>query len=264
MGRCGFVGAGFDFVVNQGQASGFPVLPAPRRQGDGFGPAGGAPAARGGMGSTFDKMARLYRWLEYVAFQKDLERCRFALLPALEGCQRVLTIGEGDGRFVAELVRRYPTIEVDCLEGSAAMIARAKERLPGGTSATFYHVDALAWEYPADRYDAVVTCFFLDCFTASTLSGWLDRSRRTLRPSGLWAVAEFSDTQTGWRRWSHRLLLSVMYAFFRVMTRLEAGALPDWKGIFIEQGAIREQGGGLRGGLMEWSVWRWGRSEMTR
>ena len=93
--------------------------------------------------NQFDPLARPYRLLEYLVFQKSLEQCRFALLPALAGCRRVVTIGEGDGRFVAELVRRYPEIEVDCLEGSQAMIARARARLPEQAAVTFHHVDAV-------------------------------------------------------------------------------------------------------------------------
>ena len=57
-------------------------------------------------GSAFDKLARPYRWLEYLAFGRALEGCRLDLLPWLGGARRVLTIGEGEGRFVAELVRR--------------------------------------------------------------------------------------------------------------------------------------------------------------
>ena len=56
-------------------------------------------------GSTFDRLARPYRWLEYAAFGRVLLRCRYDLLPWLADARRVLTVGEGDGRFVAELVR---------------------------------------------------------------------------------------------------------------------------------------------------------------
>jgi trans-aconitate methyltransferase len=48
------------------------------------------------------------------------------LLPWLADAKRVLTVGEGDGRFVAELARRFPEIKVDCVEASGAMIARAR------------------------------------------------------------------------------------------------------------------------------------------
>ena len=110
--------------------------------------------------NQFDLLARPYRWLEYLVFQNSLEQCRFALLPALAGCRRVLTIGEGDGRFVAELVRRYPGMNVDCLEGSLAMIERARARMPQQAAVTFHHADAIGWNYPTGEYDAVVTCFF--------------------------------------------------------------------------------------------------------
>ena len=78
-------------------------------------------------------------------FQK-LEQCRFALLPALAGCRRVLTIGEGDGRFVAELVRRIRRLK-DCFEGSQFSDCRARARLPEQAAVTFHHADAVCWDY---------------------------------------------------------------------------------------------------------------------
>ena len=184
--------------------------------------------------NQFDPLARPYRWLEYLVFQKSLEQCRFALLPALAGCRRVLTIGEGDGRFVAELVRRYPEIEVDCLESSQ---------------------DAVCWDYPVAEYDAVVTCFFLDCFRETTLADWVPRVQRALRPAGCWAVAEFCEGRSGWRRWRSQFWLGIMYAFFRRLTSLEAKCLPNWKRLLTETGGRVQEEGTIHGGLLEWSTW---------
>ena len=205
--------------------------------------------------NQFDPLARRYRWLEYLVFQKSLEQCRFALLPALAGCRRVLTIGEGDGRFVAELVRRYPEIEVDCLEGSQAMIARARARLPEQAAVTFHHADAVCWDYPVAEYDAVVTCFFLDCFRETTLADWVPRVQRALRPAGCWAVAEFCEGRPGWRRWRSQFWLGIMYAFFRRLTSLEAKRLPNWKRLLTETGGRVQEEGTIHGGLLEWSTW---------
>jgi len=43
----------------------------------------------------FDRIARLYRPLEYLSFGPMLERCRFHHLAAIRNCRRALVIGAG-------------------------------------------------------------------------------------------------------------------------------------------------------------------------
>ncbi len=181
------------------------------------------------VGSAFDRLARPYRWLEYAAFGRGLLRCRYDLLPWLADARRVLTVGEGDGRFVAELVRRFPEIKVDCVEASEAMIARAQSRLPKGANVTFRHANALKLDFSKGEYDAVVTCFFLDCFKSETLTELMPRMAGSLQPCGNWLVAEFGQPTCGLAAWHARGWLAAMYFFFRYATRLEARRLPDWE-----------------------------------
>jgi ubiquinone/menaquinone biosynthesis C-methylase UbiE len=180
--------------------------------------------------STFDRLARPYRWLEYAAFGRGLLRCRYDLLPWLADARRVLTVGEGDGRFVAELARQFPEIKVDCVEASGAMIARARERLPANAKVRFHQADASEWDFSKDKYDAVVTCFFLDCFSSETLAVLMPRLAASVRPEGQWLVAEFGQPSRGVWGWYARAWLGAMYFFFHHATRLEARRLPDWEG----------------------------------
>src|SRR5690606_29922899 len=118
---------------------------------------------------NYNRLARIYRALEYVAFGRDLERARFTLMPALAACQTILIVGEGDGRFLQRLLQLNPRARVDCVDLSPAMLARARERL-GGTAAgrvCFRVGDIRAIELAPNHYDAVVTCFVLDCFSAA-------------------------------------------------------------------------------------------------
>ncbi len=181
-------------------------------------------------GSTFDRLARPYRWLEYAMFGRGLLRCRFDLLPWLADARRVLTVGEGDGRFVAELARQFPEIKVDCVEASGEMIACARERLPANTKVRFHQADALEWDFSKGKYDAVVTCFFLDCFSSETLAVLMPRLAASVRPEGQWLVTEFHQPSRGMWRCHAKAWLAAMYFFFRHATRLEARRLPDWEG----------------------------------
>src|SRR5580704_9374486 len=74
------------------------------------------------------RLARWYRWVEYAAFGRALERCRFANLTLLERAQRVLILGEGDGRTLARLLAVAPAARFEVIELSSEMIALAKAR----------------------------------------------------------------------------------------------------------------------------------------
>ena len=191
---------------------------------------------------NFDGLAKCYRWLEYAAFGRELERSRIDVMPWLESCERVLTLGEGDGRFVEALVRRYPALEVVCVEASGRMIERAQQRLPEGARVTFLQADAGTVKLEGE-FDGVVTCFFLDCFETATLHGMLPRIANHLRSGGVWGVAEFESN--GWRA---RAWLRLMYACFRFTTNLEADRLPSWREEFRRMGlesstTVQRQGG---------------------
>ena len=65
---------------------------------------------------NFDRIARPYRWLEYLSLGRALERCRFHFLPRLRDCRRALVLGDGDGRFTAKLLDANPSVQVDAVD----------------------------------------------------------------------------------------------------------------------------------------------------
>jgi len=151
----------------------------------------------------FDGLASAYVWLERLAFGRDLESARFSHLDHLQGCHRVLVLGEGDGRFLAQLVRRFPAMRIECLDASSAMLAKAEGRLSAEDRArvNFRQEDALLAQFGKDEYDAVVTLFFLDCFSAEEVAGLIGRIRTALRDDARWLWADFALPHRGWRRW---------------------------------------------------------------
>lgn len=179
--------------------------------------------------ANFDRLARIYRALEFLAFGRDLERARFCLLDRLAGCESILVLGEGDGRCLARLVHAAPRARLHCFDGSAAMLARARARIAGaeaGRRVTFTQADLRTTEFTAQGYDAVVTLFFLDCFDAATTSALVGRVTRALRPDAGWLFADFAVPPRGYPRLRARLWLALLYGFFRWETGLGARELP--------------------------------------
>jgi SAM-dependent methyltransferase len=168
-----------------------------------------------------------------------LERARFRFLPELAGCESILVLGEGDGRCVARLVQLAPQARIDCIELSPAMVAHAAARLRGRIGADRVHFitgDIFAQPLTPAAYDAVVTFFFLDCFSTAQVAELIGRVGRSLRPGARWLWADFVEPARGWRRWRARLWLAVLYASFRWGTGLQTRVLPEAEAALVAGG----------------------------
>jgi ubiquinone/menaquinone biosynthesis C-methylase UbiE len=202
---------------------------------------------------NFDRLAGGYRALEFLAFGRDLERARTAYVDRLAGCRDILVLGEGDGRYLARLVQVAPAARIHCVDASAAMLARASARLSGTAArdrVTFEHTDAFSLRLAPERYDAVVTLFFLDCFPADQVAVLIDRVKTGLRPDARWAWADFAVPPRGWARWRAQATLPLLYAFFRWQTGLAARELPPAEEMLQGAGFRREAACEFQGGLL--------------
>ena len=77
---------------------------------------------------NFNRLARVYRWLEWCTLGPTLGKCRSAYLAEMKNCRAALVIGDGDGRFTAQLLKQNPHIAVDAVDVSDAMLRRLKQR----------------------------------------------------------------------------------------------------------------------------------------
>jgi len=178
---------------------------------------------------SFDLLAPHYRWMERLCAGEKLQRCRTACLDAIPAPEHALVYGEGNGRFLIELCRRFPTTQVTVVEASAVMITLAQTRLRRAglenAAVTFVHADALQWRPPTAAFDLIVTCFFLDCFREDQLQRLIPRIAGAAQMEAHWLVADFKIADSGWRRLRSRMIVRLLYAFFRRVTRLPARSL---------------------------------------
>jgi SAM-dependent methyltransferase len=201
----------------------------------------------------FNRLAAVYRALEFAAFGGSLERARFAWLDALAGATSILVLGEGDGRCLARLVRIAPGARVHCVDGSAAMLAAAQARLgPLAESSRlrFTRADVRTLAVEPGGYDAVVTLFLLDCFTARELESLVPRLAGALRPGGWWLYADFAEPSGRLARWRARAWLAVLYAFFRWQTGLRVRRLPPAEMLLERSGLVPRRWREFQGGLL--------------
>jgi hypothetical protein len=138
------------------------------------------------------------------------------------------------------------------LEASRNMLARARSlverKYPGATAAQveFRH-GTQASLGSTETFDAVITFFVLDCIASAELSGALAQLRWAQRPGAPWLLADFRPAKHGWRR----LLLSLMYTFFRLTTGLRARELPDLRAALRRLGLAPTSPAFFFGGAVE-------------
>lgn len=188
--------------------------------------------------ANFDRIARAYRWLEYLSLGTALEKVRLHHLRSLTALplagKRALILGDGDGRFTARLLRAQPLLRVDVVDSSAAMLAllwrRCHQAGGGEQSLEVHHTDALAFVAASPRthsLDLVVSHFFLDCLHQDEVERLIDTLSPTFSPRAVWLVSEFR-IPAGLLHWPARLYVRALYFAFRVLTGLDVHRLPNY------------------------------------
>ncbi|MFZ1939697.1 MAG: class I SAM-dependent methyltransferase [Terracidiphilus sp.] len=182
--------------------------------------------------ANFDSLAHVYRWMELFTFGPYLARCRTAYLPDCASRRRALILGDGDGRFTAELLRTNPTIEVDAVDASPAMLKALLRRVAHNRGRVRVRcADIRDWQPPDPssnlRYDLIVTHFFLDCLRTEEVRSLAATLRTATADDAIWIVSEFSIPEHGPGRWAAAALVSFLYRAFGLLTGLSVRTLPD-------------------------------------
>jgi len=211
---------------------------------------------------NFDRIARPYRWFEYLTLGKALERCRLHFLPQLLSRRRALILGDGDGRFTASLLARNHTIEADAIDLSATMLALLRERSAAAPNATArlrtHHGNALDFSFatlPAQPYDLVVTHFFLDCLTQPELDRLAARIAPLLAPGAIWLISDFR-IPSGAMRLPARVYIRSLYFAFRILTGLRTTHLPNHSTPLVELSFARIDRHDSLARLLTTELWR--------
>ena len=178
-----------------------------------------------------DLIAPHYWWIEKLGMGRTLERRRRWFLPEIGNARRALVLGDGDGRFLRELLRRNSMVRADYVDLSGRMLELARHN--AGVARVDYHqADARTLEFPGNEYDLIATHFFFDCFNPSDLDTLIGRvSAGAASPGARWIVSEFCASTI-----LARLLVSVLYQFFRITTGLKTRKLADHRPILRSHG----------------------------
>jgi ubiquinone/menaquinone biosynthesis C-methylase UbiE len=177
-----------------------------------------------------DRIAEHYWWIERLGMGGALERRRRWFLPEIQTSRRALVLGDGDGRFLRELLQRNSSVRADYVDLSRRMLELARGK--AGAERVEYRLgDARTLEFPQEEYDLIATHFFFDCFEAGELDVLIGRITGAAKPGARWVVSEFCVSNM-----AARLLVRALYLFFRITTGLKTRNLADHRPILRSRG----------------------------
>ena len=196
-----------------------------------------------------DLIAPHYWWIERLGMGRALERRRRWFLPSLGHSRRALVLGDGDGRFLRELLRNNSAVQADYVDLSERMLEQALHRV-GPDRVVYRKADALTAEFAPGEYDLIVSHFFFDCFNSAELALLIERVAGAAKPGAEWIVSEFRTPNI-----LARLLVRALYLFFRITTGLKTRNLADHRPILGSHGFRLMSSSHARGGLVVSELW---------
>jgi ubiquinone/menaquinone biosynthesis C-methylase UbiE len=204
---------------------------------------------------NFDRVARLYRWAEYLCLGPLLQRTRTHFLLKLARARRALVLGDGDGRFLSRLLAHNPTLHATAVDSSAKMLSLLRANCSHAAQRLeTIHGNALTY-VPLPDTDLIVTHFFLDCFTQPEINALALQIARATDPGTLWLISDFRIPSSPLRPFA-RLYIRGLYLAFRVLTGLRVTHLPDPAAALNAAGFSRIQEHESLGGMIYTELWR--------
>lgn len=189
----------------------------------------------------FDRIARPYRWLEYLTLGRSLEQCRFAHLPALIHARRALILGDGDGRFLSKLLQANTDVSADVVDLSATMLLLSESRvarLHRLADVSFHQADLREPlpDFSLKKYDLVATHFVLDCLCEAQIAALVADITPRLTANARWIISEFTIPSSRPGKILAHSIVTFLYFAFRILTGLRVQRLPDHRRLLTAAG----------------------------
>jgi len=209
---------------------------------------------------NFDRVARIYRWSEYLALGTLLEHTREYFLPQLLDRRKALVLGDGDGRFLAKLLQQDANLQAVAMDTSAAMLKLLAKRCNVATSNDMTRLrinnSSALTVIPDKDTDLIVTHFFLDCLTQTELDGLTHQIASRVSHGTIWLVSDFALPHNPALKPVAALYIRALYLAFRILTGLRVTHLPDANSALQRAGFKRTARHERLFGFIYTEIWR--------
>lgn len=183
------------------------------------------------MQNNYDPIARYYDRLSRMVFFRAQVKAQTDQLRFIRKNSKILIAGGGTGWILEEIARKHAAgLEITYVEISEKMLELSKRREVKQNTVVFIHAAAEDFQ-TTESYDVVITAFLFDNFGTAQAEFLFSRFDQLLSPDGLWLFADFYYTAAAGKFWQ-KILLKLMYFFFKAVSNIQAGELFDTTGCF--------------------------------
>jgi len=164
--------------------------------------------------------------LARLVFGATIRDAQLYFLSDIPKGANVLILGGGTGWLLDALLKLNPHCHVWYVEASHRMLERTRKKVNIQPTTIVHFIHGTEEMIPSNvRFNAVITNFYFDLFSRASLQFVIRRILGSLMPDGKVLVSDFTKTNV----WKHRLLLTIMYWFFKLVCGIESSHLPDWQ-----------------------------------
>lgn len=201
------------------------------------------------VGRGFSKLSGIYDSIATIVFGQAILISQKAHLESIPSGSNILIVGGGTGKILTEILSNNPEAKIVYLEISQGMIEKAKRRIKsmkcsGNVQFILGGMDDLP---KLTKYDVVITAYFLDMFSNDSVYDIMKKLNNSLINNGSWLFIDFRKTDLGWQK----LLMKIMYYFFRISCSIEAKHLPETKSRFVQLGFVNSKSELFYHGMIE-------------
>ncbi|MDH5367382.1 MAG: class I SAM-dependent methyltransferase [Cyclobacteriaceae bacterium] len=205
------------------------------------------------MINGFDLLASFYDRLAKLVFGNNIKKAQCEFIEQIEEGSYILILGGGTGWILNEIFNRKNSVKIVYVDTSLEMIKKAKLTLEENWSSQVIFVnDTYQNTITKTPFDVIFTPFFLDMFNDVEVSNIIIELSKNFRTNGIWINTDFRNT----RKINQKLLLKIMYLFFRAVCKIAACKLPNFEKNFYHNGFKKVTSTFFNGGIIESSIYK--------
>lgn len=182
---------------------------------------------------NFDSVAPFYDRLSKWVFGNKIKSAQIDSLSFIPSGSKILIVGGGTGWILEEISKIHPLgLMITYIDNSSKMIQLSKKRSLAFNDVEFINELIENVKLDLKMYDVILTPFLLDCLVQNELEAVFRKMENSLKHNGIWIDVDFYLT-TNSNLW-HKILIRLMYLFFKITCNVQSSRLPNTKNYFAE------------------------------